>query len=218
MQIIGDIDRVLAAVRHRAEAQAAEAQRRAESEAESIRAEAQAGAKTAREELLSAARTRAKEIRRERGAEKSRDEQHRFLSVREELLRQTVGEAREKLNRLRENGDEYERALKALAVRAATLLRTDTVVLSSDPRGQELLTDERLESWSRDTGESVESVTELRFHRADEPADIDGGIIAATEDGRRMIDFSFETRLNLVIDEERERIVAALWPKTGGTG
>ena len=205
-RMIGDVDELLAAVRHAARQEAGRVEREARAEAERIEEEARRDAEELRERQVAEARRSAERTARRELAEAGGEAKRRYLKAREELIGEAWHRAEESLGELTGNGDRYVEALRRLALLAARRLGGGAVVLASDGAGHELLTDERLEEWARE----VEGVEKSAFERADEPADIRGGLVASEKNGRRRVDLSFAARLARAREELRGEIFREL--------
>lgn len=212
-RIIGDPDELITTIRHLAKSDVQRIEQQAEEEAEEIHDEARQRAERRREEILDEARNRARDIRRSRKAEVSRDERREYLEAREEILGTVWHQAEQKLRSLMEKDDEYASILESLTLSAVTLMGAGQRVLAADEKGLHLLTDSRLENWSREAGKALgEKVT---FKRASEPLQTWGGLVMTEQEGRRRVDATFAQRLETARTEVRSAVLAKL---VGGNG
>ncbi len=200
-EVLGDLDELLAVIRRTAQQKALNEVAEAQQRAERILQQAQAEAQRIREDTLARARKQAAQERRRRLAQAALEVQHRRLEAREALLNRVWAEAERRLRALPAQPD-YPAVLQRLAYLAAGILGTGRITLAADPQGHAALTPERLAAWSQEAG--------VTFERAPQPADTWGGLIAVHEDGRRQVDATFPTRLELAREELRERVAQAL--------
>lgn len=200
-EILGDPEELMAIVRRTAQQEALSLEAEAQRQIQRKEDEAATEAEKIAAGILAAAQAQAATTRQHQLAQTELAHQHEMLRARQTLLDQVWATAEERLRALVGQAD-YGAVLERLARHAAQILQPGTVTLAADPQGQELLTAERLATWSADT-----SVT---FVRAQSPAATWGGLIARHADGRRQVDVTFATRLALANDELREQVAQRL--------
>ncbi len=122
------------------------------------------------------------------------------LEQREALLDAVWSAATARLEELPDDGRRYLATLRRLAALAARNLRAAEVELSSEVRGHDLLTPERLEAWGAED--------DVHYRRAAAPVAMMGGLMASA--GRLRVDSSFDTRLQIAREELREVATARL--------
>ena len=200
-EVLGDVGELVAVIRRSAQQEALNIEAEARRRAQAMLDEAQAQAAALRTHALEQAQNTAGQESRRLLAQAALAAQRRRLQAREELLAGIWQESEQQLRAIAA-GPGYEHVLHRLAVAAAAGLAAPTVVLSADPRGQALLTPERLAAWSAAAG--------VQFVRAAAPASTWGGLIAADAGGRREIDATFPTRLALAQQDLRESVARLL--------
>ncbi|MDX1686910.1 MAG: V-type ATP synthase subunit E family protein [Candidatus Promineifilaceae bacterium] len=206
-RIIGDLASLEEEVHRIARSKARDKEKKAERRAEEIVEEAKREAEEVQEEILGQARSRAEELRRLRRAQATQDARRKRLTAREEHLEEVWNQAEKALRDLVESED-YLRILRQLAWLAVQTLGPHRLILSADPRGHELLTEERLRAWSEEAGEAFGGP--VQFEKAPEPADTWGGMVAEREGGRERIDATFPVRLEEARAEVRDEIFKTL--------
>jgi vacuolar-type H+-ATPase subunit E/Vma4 len=207
-EMIGDLERLLTTVNHRARSQAQDIKQEAEDRARQVRNQARETAEREKQRILNEARAKARQIARERAARTTREERDEYLSARAELLQEVLDTVESRLREVRENPEEYCEILHALALEALSAIGPGTRVLSSDKQGHELLSEDRLSSWAEEASGRLGKAVELT--RKEEPADTWGGLVVADKKGRRTVDATFATRMALAADELREHIARRL--------
>lgn len=207
-QIIGDVQELITTVSHVAQSEAQKAREEAEQKAEKIRREAEQRAAGEREDILQNARERAKELRRRRKARGSREDRRDFLEARQELLDQVWQQAEQRLRELTEDSANYAAVLNRLVLASVRTSGPGERLIAADAKGQDLLTEDRLQECSQQAGEDLPgSVT---FERAPEPLDTWGGLVVQDKEGRRRIDATFALRLELAKDEIQTEVLQKL--------
>lgn len=208
-RIIGDLDDLAATVEGTARSRAKDRMANARRRAEEIRAGAEEKAERVRQEILGEARAHAEADRRQRLAEARLVAKRKQLAAREELLDDVWAQAEAHLRDLVE-GDGYAEVLRRLAWLAVETLGAGRLVLAADPSGHDLLTEERLRAWSEEAGDTFGAA--VSFERAAGPADTWGGLIATEAEGRRRLDATFPTRLELACEDVRDAVFRRLVP------
>lgn len=204
----GDPDALLTAVEHRSRAEARRRREEAEEEADEICRSARVEARTLQKEILEDARGRREREERRRRAEGEAEIRKIRLEAREEPLEAVWEAARERLRELIGDSGSYVDVLESLALEAAGLLPVEEIRLASDPRGHDLLTEERLEEWSRRAQEALDR--SVAFRRGPDPAEVEGGLVATDSEGRTRVDASFEARLHAARETLRDEILDIL--------
>lgn len=206
-QIIGRFDALSAAVeratRKKVEARKEEARLRAQQ----IEDDAREKADQIHEEILTKAQQQAEERRRQRVAEANQEARQRHLAAREELIDQVWDQAERELRQL-VGSDNYAKVLRQLTWQAVETLGPGYLILTADPAGHEILSEERLSAWSKAASEAFEATVE--FERSPDPSDTWGGLIVTTNSGRKQVDARFDERLEIGRSEIREDVFNAL--------
>jgi vacuolar-type H+-ATPase subunit E/Vma4 len=200
-ELIGDVDELVSLIRRSATQSVLDAREEARQESEAIRKSATEEIEQIQAEANVAAEREAEALHRRALAQAALDIQRQHLQRREALLDSVWDEAERRL-RLLVDSPRYVAVLKRLALEAAPVLAADTVVLAADAKGDDLLTPERLAEWGAEAGTT--------FRRAAQPADTWGGLFAADEAGRRVVDNSFPNRLAFALEELREQVAVLM--------
>jgi V/A-type H+-transporting ATPase subunit E len=202
-EVIGDLEDLLEAIRLTAHGKAKDEETQAEHRADRILKQAQQEADQLRQEILRQGRAQAQAERRQRLAEAAQQAQSQRLKAREEILQKVWEQAEERLRTLVDS-DDYATVLHQLARLAVRTLGTGDLVLAADPRGHELLSQDRLESWSAEASDALG--IRVSFERAAKPADAWGGLIATRKQGKEQMDARFAVRLEIARSELRDEI------------
>ncbi len=210
--IIGDLDDLITTIHHAARGESRTKQTEAERQAEKTLAEARQQAERTRQEILDRARAQAEAKRRQLLAGAVLTARHNYLTGREELLNQVWQRAEQHLRSLPDEADTYADVLGQLARLAVHTLGPGQLILAADPKGHDLLTEERLETWSQEASDAFEAP--VSFERAARPADTWGGLVVTAAKGRRGVDATFPARLEMAKDEIREMIFKRLVQET----
>lgn len=200
-EIIGDPEELMAIIRRTAQQEAINIEAEARRQRQRQRQEAEAEAQQIRDKILSTAQAQINEDRRRQLSQAALENQHQLLQAREELLEQVWQKAENALRTI-VNQENYATILQGLALFAAKTLSPGEVTLAADPQGHTLLSQEHLKAWSQSA--------QVTFIRTAAPADIWGGVIATHADGRRQVDGSFATRLELARNNMSEQVAAQL--------
>lgn len=200
-ELIGDVDELIGLIRRAATQSVLDAEEEARRQSEEIVAAATEKAHAVQAQAHAAAQRDAEADYRRSLAQADLDLQEEHLHRREALLDRAWTEAETRLHALVDSPG-YAVVLQRLAQAAATALGSDPVLLAADAKGHALLTPERLADWSQAAG--------VRFQRQREPAAIWGGLMAADETERRVVDSSFASRLALAREALREEIADIL--------
>lgn len=206
-EVIGDLEGLAEAAHRIARSEVRNIEAKAQRQAENIIEEARQQADGIHEQAMDQARHRAEAIRRQRLAEASQEARRRRLAAREEVLDQVWEQASHVLRDLPE-AEDYAETLRQLAWLALDTLGPGDLVLAADPRGQEMLTEDRLDRWSQEASEAYGNP--VRFKRAAEPLDTWGGMIAEKRGGRERIDARFPPRLEEARAELRDEVFQIL--------
>lgn len=206
-RMIGDLDDLAATVEHRARGEAREKEAAARRLAKRVGGDAEEEAEQVRREMLDEARMQAEQMRREQMAGARQQAKRQRLEAREDCFDAVWQQAEERLREL-VNGDGYADVLRQLAWQAVEVLGPGRFVLVADPRGHDLLTDERLNAWNDAASQAFGAP--VSFERAAAPADTWGGLVAKEAESRRRLDATFPTRLDLAREEIREAVFAQL--------
>lgn len=214
-RVIGSLDDLEVAVAEATQRRARDRRAASLNEVQKIKDAAQSKADRLSEEIVAEAQVRAEEARRQRLAEATDVAQRQRLSAREALLDEVWAAAEERLRALaqadaEEQGATYAKVLRRLAFAAAETLGVQAVVLAADPKGHELLTQARLESWAKTFSQAIEGEPKVTFERADAPLDAWGGLVAMDEEERKRVDLRFSERLTVAREDIRDRVYRAL--------
>lgn len=204
---IGSLDDLSASVEQAAERKADDRKQEARRRAQDMIEEAEEDAERIHAEILEDARQRAQEKRRQRLTEARQAAMRQRLAAREEILDRVWERAENELRELVEE-EAYSQVLNRLARQALQLLGTGQLLLAADPRGHDLLIDERLTAWSEEASEEFDASVE--FERAPEPLDAWGGLVASKNEERKRVDARFSERLEIARSEIREAIFERL--------
>lgn len=207
-EIIGNPDELVAAVQHESRRTARDIVEDAEKKAERILLDAGKQTDEESERLVAGARARAEKRRKDRAIERTRAEKESYLKARKEMMEEVWHRAEKRLDGIVEDPEAYVAVLERLAVNAAEVMGPGRRVLVSDPAGHALLTDDRLREWAEKAGKRLDGT--VTFRRAEEPADISGGLIVEDEGGRRRINAAFSTRLAAAKEEISHRVMERL--------
>lgn len=197
--ILGDPEALIAEVSRRAHQRAVEIAEDTRRRSNAILEGAKQESEAIRRQAAQDADRQAAAVERGNAARAELEAKRRFIEMREEPIELVWRESEERLRGVIKE-PAYLDILKRLALRAAHDLGAGELTLAADPIGHTLLSDELLEHWSKDGG--------VQFRRADQPADIWGGLIATS--GRVRFDLSFDTRLESARRALRERVFEVL--------
>jgi vacuolar-type H+-ATPase subunit E/Vma4 len=200
-ELIGDVDELIGLIRRSATQSALDAQEEARQKTQKILDDAAQKIDQIRAQAQIEAEHNADVEHRRTLAQTDLEIQRRHLECREALLEQAWETAETRLRELVHDPD-YEEVLQRLANAAAAVLDRQSVLLAADSDGHKLLTPERLAAWGEQSP--------FDFRRQEQPAKTWGGLIAADESGRCLVDNSFDVRLKLARNELRERVAEAL--------
>lgn len=203
-EMIGNLDDLITAIEHTARGEIQHKQSETGQQAEQILNEAREEGERIRQEILQRAGKQAEKKRQQQLAQAMDTAKQNYLTTREELLDQVWRQAEQKLRNLPDHSEAYVEALERLARLAAQTIAADHLILKVDPKGHRLLTNERLEAWSQSVSENLERP--VTFERAFDPADSWGGMLVLEKGGRRQVDATLATRLEIAREEIRDRI------------
>jgi vacuolar-type H+-ATPase subunit E/Vma4 len=207
-RILGDVDELITAVEHAARGDAEKRKTETENRADNILEEARQKADAVRQEILNRARSEADAKRRQRLAQATQSAKQSYLTTREEILNQVWQQAEDRLRELPDDRETYAGVLRQLAWLAVRTLGPGHLILAADSRGHELLTEDRLDSWSREASQQFED--SVSFERAAGPVDTWGGLLVTETESRRRMDSTFPTRLEIAREEVRDHIFRRL--------
>jgi V/A-type H+-transporting ATPase subunit E len=202
-EVIGDLEDLLEAIRLTAHGRAKDKETQAEHRADRIVKQAQQEADQLHEQILRQGHAQAQAERRQRLAEAAQQAQSQRLRAREEILQEVWEKAEAQLRDLVDS-DDYATVLRQLAWLAVRTLGAGDLILAADPRGHELLSQDRLDSWSEEASDAFG--TAVSFERAAKPADTWGGLIATQKQGKEQMDAWFAVRLEIAHSELRDEI------------
>jgi len=197
--VLGDPEALVADVLRRAQHRAVEIAEDARRHAASVLESAGRDSESLRTESAEATERRAAALARRNTARSELEAQRRFTQLREEPINLVWAGAEERLRNLVKQPD-YRDVLKRCALHAARELGTTEFVLAADPTGQELLSTEILDQWSKEGA--------VQFRRAPKPAATWGGLLVTS--GRLRFDATFPTQLELARVRLREKVFQIL--------
>lgn len=193
--ILGDPEALAADVirraQHRAVAIAEEARQRAAAILEGAKQESE----SLRQRSERAIEQQVTALVRRNAARVDLEVRRRTIQLREAPINRVWLAAEQRLRKL-VNQPAYRDILKRCALRAARELGANELMLASERVGQELLSAESLEQWSKEAG--------VHFSRAPEPAATWGGLLVWS--GRLRFDATFPTQLELAQATLREQV------------
>lgn len=201
--ILGDPDALAAEVGRRAHHRAVEIAEDASRRAAAILEGAQQDVESIRRESVEAQARDVAALVRRNSARCELEAQRRLVVLREAPIDSIWRATEEKLRDIVKQPG-YRDILKRCALRAACELGVSELVLAADPVGHELLSTEVLDEWSREAG--------VQFHRAPEPAETWGGLLATS--GRIRFNATFATQFGLARTSLRERVFQILSRET----
>lgn len=206
-RIIGKLEDLEEEVHRIARSKARDREKKAQRRAEGILEKARREAEQVQEEILEQARAHAEQLRRQQLVQARQEALREKLTAREKHL-EDVWEGAEKALRDLVEGEEYPQILRQLAWLAVQTLGPHRLILSADPRGHELLTEDRLQAWSEAAAEAFDGP--VQFEKASEPLETWGGMVAQREGGRERMDARFPVRLEDARIEVRDETFKAL--------
>lgn len=181
----GDLEALIAEAHRQVEQQALEQEAEAATRADELLAEADEEARHTLDERAEHARSEAEALERRILALAEVETKREALRTREDLLDAVWRAAEARLRDLPNDPERYLPVLRKLAGLAARTLASSELELASEPRGNALLTPERLTAWGREDG--------VAYRLAPEPLASFGGLEGRA--GRTRFDATFETRL-----------------------
>jgi vacuolar-type H+-ATPase subunit E/Vma4 len=205
--IIGDIEDLGEAVHLVVESETKDMELHAQRQARQIREQAQEKKTRLREDILSQGQERAAEIRRRLVAEAQQEAKSKRVKTREALIEAVWDQAEQRLRAL-VSGESYPEVLHRLAWLGAATLGGGRIRLRADPRGHDLLTEDRLVGWGRSASQDLGFP--VAFEKGQEALDAWGGLIASSQDDRRRVDATFSARLKAARSEMRDEIFKVL--------
>ena len=206
-RVVGSFDDLAAAVQQAAHLRANDRAEEARARAEQMEHDARERGEQIEAEVLEAARRRADEQRSQRLAEAMQTAKRERLAAREDILDRVWDQAERKLRDMVDD-DRYVDVLHQLARLAVEALGPGRLTLAADARGHDLLTEDRLRTWSEERSEAVEAPVDLE--RASETLDTWGGIVVTTHEGRKRMDARFSSRLEAARRQLRDQIFERL--------
>ncbi len=133
------------------------------------------------------------------------------MAARERIFQQVLDSGRKRLRELAAQGESYKKLLEAMIERAAG------VIMATGEGGMEI------RCRKEDMKMVEEILTELsprfsaRLILSSQPVDIDGGIIALSEDGKQLVDLSFSTIVSRIEPEIRASVAESLFKEAGAS-
>ena len=130
------------------------------------------------------------------------ESKNRILRAKEEIISKVFNEVLKRLQRYTQTED-YINCLFRLIFEASGQIRSDTLIIRLNERDSKIITEEKLNEFSRKMG--------IKLIKSKETADSIGGVIVMTPDGRIVVDNTFENRLRLLRDSLRARVAEILF-------
>ena len=130
------------------------------------------------------------------------ESKNRILRTKEEIISKVFNEVLKRLQRYTQTED-YINCLIRLIFEASGQIRSDTLIIRLNERDSKIITEEKLNEFSRKMG--------IKLIKSKETADSIGGVIVMTPDGRIVVDNTFENRLRLLRDSLRARVAEILF-------
>jgi vacuolar-type H+-ATPase subunit E/Vma4 len=176
----------------------------AEAEREKARKEAQ----EIQAQILDQAEESARKLRSREASTAQIEAKRLLLTAREEAVSKIVTQIEERLRRIREDPNLYRQSLRNLAAEAILAVRQPAAVLKVS-RIDGSIADERFLDGVR-TRVSVSSGSEVRIDLELDDADMGGGCIATSAEGRIVLDNTFRRRLERMKPQLRSLIAKEL--------
>lgn len=167
--------------------------RKAEGEAEKVRAE-----------ILHQATAKAKALRSKEVASANVQAKRVLLRAREDAISGVFATLEQKLARLRDNPEEYRRALLALAIEAVSGVGASEVRLKIDEADRTLVDQTFVEQIAKGVADRTGGEATIKIET--DAAVSGGGCVAMSADGRVVLDNSFGRRLERAKPELRSVI------------
>ncbi len=130
------------------------------------------------------------------------ESKNRILRAKEEIISKVFNEVLKRLQRYTLTED-YVNCLFRLILEASGQIRSDTLIIRLNERDSKIITEEKLNEFSRKMG--------VKLIKSKETADSIGGVTVMTPDRRIVIDNTFENRLRLLRDSLRARVAEILF-------
>jgi len=130
------------------------------------------------------------------------ESKNRILRAKEEIISKVFNEVLKRLQRYTLTED-YVNCLFKLILEASGQIRSDTLIIRLNERDSKIITEEKLNEFSRKMG--------VKLIKSKETADSIGGVIVMTPDRRIVVDNTFENRLRLLRDSLRARVAEILF-------
>jgi len=130
------------------------------------------------------------------------ESKNRMLRAKEEIINEVFDEALKRLQRYTLTED-YMNCLFRLILEASGQIRSDTLIIRLNERDSKILTEEKINEFSRRMG--------IKLIKSEETVDCIGGVIVMTPDERIVVDNTFENRLRLLKDSLRVRVAEILF-------
>jgi len=130
------------------------------------------------------------------------ESKNRMLRAKEEIINEVFNEALKRLQRYTLT-DDYVNCLFRLILEASGQIRSDTLIIRLNERDSKILTEKKLNEFSKRIG--------IKVIKSKETADSIGGVIVMTPDRRIVVDNTFENRLRLLRDSLRVKVAEILF-------
>jgi vacuolar-type H+-ATPase subunit E/Vma4 len=187
-------------VEEQANADAAQILADAKSQAEAVKRRSREEASAQRKQILDRATRESETLRAQATASARMQARTNLLERREEMFGELFAEAQKRLASIQDR-PEYGRIVRRLVREALPHLAAETVVVRADKRTLSLMTDEWLETASKENGVRIQLGEELAEGT---------GVIVETADGHRQFDNTLETRLERMRDRLRAPVYRIL--------
>jgi len=176
----------------------------AQAQVQDIRQQAQAQADAERDTILQRAQEETKALREHTVAAAQLEAQALKLKRREELLKRTFADARQRLASVPQWPD-YEQIVRRLVREAVEHLSADEALVRAAAGARQVLDDKTLADLGRESGVHL---------RAGEPLAHSTGVVLETLDGHRRLDNTLETRLDRMQETLRTAVYRILMEET----
>ena len=133
------------------------------------------------------------------------------MATREKIFDQVLSEGRKKLQELLQDRQEYSRLLRGMIQKAAD------IILGSGGKGLEIRCRQEDRDIMEDVIRDLPSPLSGKVTLSARPADIPGGVMAFSQDGKQLVDLSFGSILSRIEPEIRSVVAEMLFKEAGST-
>lgn len=199
------IDRIRAKAEDKRESILEEARK----EAEEKKSEAREKAEKEKERIIAKGEKEAEQTKRRELANARKEAREKKLEAREDIIQEVFEEAREELNDLQGDNEEYRETLKNLITLGGAAVgggKLEVSVLESD---EEILSDSEVRDMEGEISEETGKETDLKV--VSDLEDASGGAIVEKRDGSISSNNTFEARLKRMKSSLRSEIADILF-------